>query len=71
MCTPIPAQVISLEADTVLVESDGIGVAVSCQMLPDVQPGEWVLVYLGQIVSRVSREEAGALQELLQALRGT
>lgn len=70
MCVPILAQVISLEAEAALVESDGFRVAVGCPMRPDVQPGDWVLIYLGQIVSRVSRAEAGALQELLQALKG-
>jgi hydrogenase assembly chaperone HypC/HupF len=68
MCTPIPAQVISLQANGVLIDSNGRQIAVSCSRLPDIQPGDWVLVYLGQIVSRVSSEEAGALQELLQML---
>jgi hydrogenase assembly chaperone HypC/HupF len=68
MCTPIPAQVLSLETDGILVFSDGRKIAMSCQTLPNIQPGDWVLIYLGQIVSRVSPEEAAALQELLQAL---
>ena len=68
MCTPIPAKVISVQASGVLIDSNGRQIAVSCPGLPDIQPGDWVLVYLGQIVSRVSSEEAGALQELLQTL---
>jgi hydrogenase assembly chaperone HypC/HupF len=70
MCTPIPAHVISMEADTALVEYDGRKVSVSSSGLAGVLPGDWVLVYLGHIVSRVSLEEASALQELLQALGG-
>ena len=69
MCTPIPAHVISMEADTAVVECDGRQVNVSSSGLAGVLPGDWVLVYLGHIVSRVSLEEASALQELLQALK--
>jgi hydrogenase assembly chaperone HypC/HupF len=69
MCAPIPAQVISMEAESALVDSDGRQMAVGCPIPMGAQPGDWVLVYLGQIVSRVSPEEAGALQELLQAMR--
>jgi hydrogenase assembly chaperone HypC/HupF len=69
MCTPTPAQVISMEADKGLVDSNGRQMAVGCLIPMSAQPGDWVLVYLGHVISRVSPEEAGALQELLQAMR--
>jgi hydrogenase maturation factor len=57
-----------MEADTALVECDGRKVTVSSSGLSGVRPGDWVLVYLGHIVSRLSLEEASTLQEMLEAL---
>jgi hydrogenase maturation factor len=37
--------------------------------LPQAQPGDGVLIYLGQMVSVVEAEEALAVCELLQELR--
>ena len=69
MCTPVPAHVISIEADTALVECAGRKVNVCSSGLEGVLPGDWVLVYLGHIVSRVTLEEASTLEEMLEALK--
>jgi hydrogenase maturation factor len=58
-----------MEADTAVVECDGRKVNVSSSGLAGLLPGDWVLVSLGHIVSRVSPEEASTLEEMLEALK--
>jgi hydrogenase assembly chaperone HypC/HupF len=68
MCVSLPAQVIRLAPDTAVVAFGKTQVEVGRRLLPEARPGDWVLVNVGQMVSRVAPEEVEAIRELLQAI---
>jgi len=66
MCASLPVQVASLKPDAAVVTNGSTLFEVGRQLLPETRPGDWVLVNAGQIVSRISPEEAEAIRELLR-----
>lgn len=69
MCMAIPARVISCNEERARVESDLQQFEVGRLLVPELDIGDWVLVNTGQIVSRLTPEEAEATRELLRELR--
>ena len=72
MCLAVPGKV--LEAENVgisrvaKVEFGGITRQVYLDFVPEVQPGDYVLVHVGFAISRVEPEEARRTYELLRQL---
>ena len=66
MCLAVPGRVDTLSErdDTLMAEVDfgGVRKDVCCQYLPDVQPGDYVIVHVGFAIQRL--DEASALQTL-------
>ncbi len=72
MCAALPARVVEvLESGQAMVDQGGNIRRVSIQMLPDVVPGEYVLLNLGVAVQRLSAEEAEEVLELWQQISET
>lgn len=69
MCMAIPARVISLQDERARIETELQQLEVSCLFFPELAVGDWVLVNTGQIVSRLTPEEAEATRELLRELQ--
>ncbi len=61
MCQAIPREVLRIEAGKAQVLIDGRPTWVLTQALPDLRRGEFVLVYAGQALQRMDREEAETL----------
>ena len=61
MCQAIPRRVLRTDGDRVEVDYDGQPTWVSALALPDLQVGEYVVVYAGQALDRMSKEEAEEL----------
>jgi hydrogenase expression/formation protein HypC len=68
MCLALPRKILSVEADRVLVEWDDGPLWASSGGVPDLQPGEYVLVHAGLVLERVSEEEAEGLLALYAEL---
>lgn len=68
MCMAIPAQVLGVDADHARVASDRQTMEVGRALVPELDVGDWVLVNTGQIVTRLTPEEADSIRELLQEL---
>lgn len=68
MCASLPAQIVALHPETALVTTGQASFAVGRQLAPEAQPGDWVLVNAGQIVSQITPEEAAAIRELLREI---
>ena len=58
MCLATPCRVIHADSDRIEVDWNGELLQVSALGLPDLRPGEYVLVHAGQVLDRVSEEEA-------------
>lgn len=65
----IPARVISLTAERAVIQTDAHSIKVARVLFPELDVGDWVLVNAGQIVSRLTPEEAEATRELLRELQ--
>ncbi|HVP39646.1 MAG TPA: HypC/HybG/HupF family hydrogenase formation chaperone [Candidatus Saccharimonadales bacterium] len=71
MCLGVPGKVLSVEENPAgmamgKVSFAGVIREVCLAYVPDVQPGEYVIVHVGFAISKVSEEEA---QETLEILR--
>ena len=62
MCLALPAEVITVDAETetATVSLGGIKKTISTALLETVEPGQFVLVHVGYALNLVSREEADA-----------
>ncbi len=67
MCQAIPRQVLRVSSDRAEVLYDGVPTWVSVQGIPDLQIGEYVVVYAGNALERLSKTDA---EEMLAFLAG-
>ncbi len=71
MCLGIPGRVIEVKGRRALVDFNGIRREVDAT-LEEVSPGDYVIVHVGMIISKVNEEEAKDMiktwQELLESL---
>lgn len=68
MCQAIPRQVLQVVGDRAEVRLGESTSWVSTVALPDLAPGEYVLVYAGVAIERVSEAEARELLDFLESL---
>ena len=68
MCQAIPHKVLQVTGDHAEVSAGSRRLRVSTLAIPDLQPGEYVLVYAGVALERVPEEEALELLEFLESL---
>ncbi|HVP06154.1 MAG TPA: HypC/HybG/HupF family hydrogenase formation chaperone [Dehalococcoidia bacterium] len=68
MCVAIPGRVISVDGDGALVEIRARRRRVLTVLLPDVRPGEMVLISNGMIVERLSEDEASERDAIFGAM---
>jgi len=73
MCLGIPGVVVEVKEMTAIVDFGGVKREVDKLLVPDVKPGDYVIVHAGAIISKLSREEAEktieAWKEVLEALK--
>jgi hydrogenase expression/formation protein HypC len=72
MCLGVPGRVIDIAREDDLlvgrVDFGGVRRRVCLEHVPEVQPGEWVLVHVGFALARLDEEEARRTFELLREL---
>ena len=72
MCLAVPGRVVDVtrENDVLMgkVDFGGIARRVCLEHLPDIQPGEYVLVHVGFALARVDEGEARRVWEFLEAM---
>ena len=72
MCLGVPGRVVDVaEEQGVLmgrVDFGGVARKVCMSHVPDIQPGEYVLVHVGFALSRLDEQEAARVFELLKEL---
>ena len=74
MCLAIPGKIISLESEhegvfrNGKVSFGGIIKEVNLSMVPDVKIGDYVLVHVGVVISKVDEEEAMHILEYLEQM---
>ncbi len=68
MCLAVPMRVVSVEGATGTVELGGVKQPVNFTLLPDVAPGEYVIVHAGFALERLDETEARRTIELINEL---
>ena len=59
MCVGVPMQVISIDGDTIMAETDGVRRQASLMLLADeVKVGDFLIIHAGFAISRLDEEEA-------------
>lgn len=58
MCVGVPAEVIEINGYAALVDVMGARIQVGILFVPDVKPGEYVIVHAGQAISILDRKAA-------------
>ena len=61
MCLTFPARILAVDDGALVVDYTGRRRRVDRRLVPDVRPGEDVLVGLGQILARLTVDEATAM----------
>ncbi len=69
MCIALPGRVLAVDADGATVDLDGRRRRASTLLLPEVSPGDWVVVAAGTIVERLDPDDAKDIQALLLEAR--
>ena len=67
MCQAIPRPVLRVSGDRAEVVYDGVPTWVTVQGIPNLAAGEYVVVYAGNALERLSKTDA---EEILQFLTG-
>jgi hydrogenase expression/formation protein HypC len=70
MCLAVPMQVVSVEGESAQVQGAGTRLKIRTDLLPDIKPGEYVLVHAGFAIERVRADEAEENLRLLEETFG-
>ena len=71
MCLAIPAQVVETpDAETAVVELDGIRKSISTALLDEVTVGDYVIVHVGYALNKLDPEEAAKTLALFAEMGG-
>jgi hydrogenase expression/formation protein HypC len=68
MCLAVPRRVLRIDGDRVEVDWDGEPLWVSAAGVENLEPGEHVLVHAGQVLDRISAEDAEQILALYASL---
>ena len=63
MCLTVPARVLAVEDGVAVIELAGRQRRAATRLLADVAPGDLVLVGLGEILARLTPEEAASMAD--------
>jgi hydrogenase expression/formation protein HypC len=66
MCLAVPGKIVSIDADTAVVNIEGNRINAMLALVPEAGIGDWVLVHAGLAVTVMSEEEARETLELMR-----
>ena len=59
MCLAVPALVVErVERDEAVIDAGGISMRISLALVPQAEPGDYVIVHAGYAISRLDPDEA-------------
>lgn len=69
MCLALPARIVELlGTDSAIVELGGVRKTISIALVPEAQPGDYVIVHVGHAIGTLDVEEAQATLALFAEL---
>ena len=70
MCLGVPGKVLEVKGDIAIVEINGVKAEVVALLVPEIKPGDYVIVHAGTIISIISEEGYKETVRLLKELAG-
>ncbi|HIX93855.1 MAG TPA: HypC/HybG/HupF family hydrogenase formation chaperone [Candidatus Gemmiger excrementipullorum] len=71
MCLAVPLKIVSVDGKRAVGEAGGLTQTLRVDFLPDIQPGDYVMVHAGFAIERLSeqqaRENLACIEEALDA----
>ncbi|MEO0413214.1 MAG: HypC/HybG/HupF family hydrogenase formation chaperone [Pseudomonadota bacterium] len=58
MCLALPAEIVSTDGENAVADVDGVQVPISIVFVPDVVPGDYVVVHVGYALSKIDQAQA-------------
>lgn len=71
MCLAIPAKVISIEGESAVVSIEDVEYKASLLLLPDVNPGDYVMLHAGFAIEKVDPDRAAETLQLFKEIGKT
>jgi len=71
MCLAVPLKVEKIDDNVATVMSDGVRIRVDASLVPDLKPGDYVLVHAGFAIEVLKPEEAEETLRLLDEMLGS
>jgi len=69
MCVAIPYKILEVKENSLAeIEIAGVRHKVSSALVPDVKAGDWVLVNLGTIITRIDESEAKEILDIFKEM---
>jgi len=69
MCVAIPYKILEVKENSLAeIEIAGVRHKVSSALVPDVKAGDWVLVNLGTIITRIDESEAKEILNIFKEM---
>lgn len=68
MCVGLAAKVESLKDGMAIVNATGARREISVELLPDVKPGDYVMIHAGMAIARITADEAEETQAIMEEL---
>ncbi len=68
MCLAVPGKLVRIEGDVGFVEFAGAERRIGLALLPEVNPGDWVLVHAGFAIQRMDESQAAESMRLVNEL---
>ena len=68
MCVGLSAKVVKIQDGAALVDASGARREVSAALLPDLEPGDYVMVHAGVAIAKITDEDEPETEALLEEL---
>jgi len=68
MCLAVPAQVISLENTSAIIDIMGMESEVNVQLIEDIKAGDYILVHAGCGIQKIDANYFNELQKIFQSM---
>ncbi len=66
MCVAVPAKVIKINGNNAEINSMGVTINIDISLVPDVAPGDFVIVHAGFAIQIIDNEEAQKTLEMFK-----
>lgn len=68
MCLAVPMKILEIRGESAVAELEGVRREISIMMLPEVTPGEYVMVHAGFAIERLDEAEADKTLQILREM---